>query len=126
MMKKSNKKSLKDTNEEWYNARLDVLERFWTNEIDFEKFKEEIAEVDNRFRNPDEYLKKEIEAKKERIAQLREKYGEIVGDGSTYDWEHIKYLKLKRMFERQDLRSELSRSEIDIQEYERLRKIFEK
>ena len=36
--------------QEWYDARMEVLDDFWINKIDFEKFKEGIKEVDKEFK----------------------------------------------------------------------------
>ena len=35
---------------EWYNKRLDVLEDFWNNKIDFKTFKSKIKKVDKQFK----------------------------------------------------------------------------
>ena len=35
---------------EWHDARLDVLDEFWDNKIDFEGFKKKIGEVDAQYK----------------------------------------------------------------------------
>lgn len=35
---------------EWYDARIEVLDEFWNDTIDFEEFKKRIGEVDKKFK----------------------------------------------------------------------------
>ena len=37
--------------EAWHSARLEVLDEFWDDKIDFELFKKKIEEVDRSFSN---------------------------------------------------------------------------
>ena len=66
------KKKLSETNEEWFNDRLAVFDLFWEDKIDFETFKEKFAEVDLKYKNPDEYNKREIAKTRAKIEELKE------------------------------------------------------
>jgi len=35
---------------EWHDARLDILDEFWDNKIDFKEFKKKIGEVDAQYK----------------------------------------------------------------------------
>jgi len=63
--------------EEWHDARLDILDKFWKNQIDFETFKREITEVDERFRNPDKADEYERENTKKKIKMYKQKIEDV-------------------------------------------------
>ena len=80
MTRNTNKKEkLSDKNEEWYNERMDVFDLYWDDKIDLETFKEKIAEVDFKYKNPDEYRIKQIVETKTKIEELEE-YKELHKD----------------------------------------------
>ena len=111
---------LSEKNPAWYDARIKVLDRFFDNIIDFETFKQEIAEVDDKYRNPEKLTEIEIIEMKQKIEKYK-KYAEAINlDNLNYDPERAKYIRLKRQ-----LKGHGTRNELDIEEYERLRKKFE-
>lgn len=118
MMK--NTKKLSDSNPAWYDARIKVLDRFFDNIIDFETFKQQIAEVDEKYRNPEKLTETEILQMEQKIEKKRS-YLELIND-LDYDPERAKYIRLKRQMESHAFGSH---SELDASEYERLRKKFE-
>lgn len=79
MMKNTNSgddlMTLKEKNPAWYDARLEVLNRLWDNKIDFETFEQEIAEVDMKYKHPDDYIKKRIEQLKGKFEDLKKENG---------------------------------------------------
>ena len=64
-------KTLGKISEEWYEDRKKVLDRYWENEIDLETFKKELAEVDFKHKNPDEFRKKKIEYYKQKVENIK-------------------------------------------------------
>lgn len=120
MMKNTSK--LSEKNPAWYDARIKVLDRFFDNIIDFETFKKEIAGVDDKYKHPEKLTELEILQMKEMFEKKRSYLDSIKLDELNFDPERAKYVRLKRQM---DSHAFGSRSELDAEEYERLRKKFE-
>ena len=67
----------KKVSKEWHDARLVVLDDFWTNKIDFETFKVEIERVDKLFR-----VKKDVEPE-HKASQLEISYRDFENHKKT-------------------------------------------
>ena len=63
--------------EEWHEARMKVLNKYWGRHVDTETLRREIAEVDKRFRNRDKYDEWERERSKKNIEMYKQKIEKV-------------------------------------------------